>query len=565
MRLSKDFFYTIKENISDEDSISGKLLVKSGMIKKVGNGIYAKLPLGEKAIKNIERIVRKNMNEAGANELRMPALLPMDVFEKTGRKNIFGSSMFKLRDRYNREYALGPTHEELFTLASMSKVKSYRDLPFTTYQIGPKYRDEVRPRLGLIRTREFTMKDAYSFDKDYEGLDVSYKKMFDAYHKIFTELGIDYTVVKADTGAMGGLLSEEFHAVTDIGEDILVLCDRCDYSSNLEISKNIPAEKEQVEEKELELVETPNRHTIEEVCDYLNLDVKQTVKAMIMNIDGDLVVLFIRGDRELNENKVLKLLGANEINFANDELIATSNAVPGYTGPIGLNCKIVIDAEILNMTNFCCGANKEGYHYINANIKDFNYDMAGDIVNVKEGDICPNCGGKLIFKKGIEVGNTFKLGTKYSESLGLNYLGDDNKNYPVVMGCYGIGIERILSAIVEQNNDEKGIIWPMNVAPYKVAIVVINPKDEKQYEVGEKLYKSFNDLGIDILLDDRTERAGVKFNDIDLIGIPIRITIGKKINENIVEIKLRKEQEVKECSIENIVNEINEIIKTHNK
>ncbi len=560
MRLSKDFFYTIKENIADEDSISGKLLVKSGMIKKVSNGIYAKMPIGEKTIKNIENIVRKNMNEAGANELSMPALLPMDVFEKTGRKDAFGPSMFKLCDRYNREYALGPTHEELFALASMSKVKSYRDLPFTTYQIGPKYRDEVRPRLGLIRTREFTMKDAYSFDKDYEGLDISYKKMFDAYHKIFTELGINYTVVKADTGAMGGLLSEEFHAVTAIGEDTLVLCDSCDYSSNLEISKNIPAEKDNVEEKELELVETPNRHTIEEVCEYLDLNVKQTVKAMLMNIDDNLVVLFIRGDRELNETKVLKLLGANEIGFANDELIATSNAVPGYTGPIGLNAKIVIDAEVLNMKNFCCGANREGYHYINANIKDFNYDIIGDVVNVKEGDTCPNCGGKLIFKKGIEIGNTFKLGTKYSESLGLNYLGDDNKNHPVVMGSYGIGIERILSAIVEQNNDEKGIIWPINVAPYKIAIVVINPKEEQQYKAGEKLYNTFNKLGIDTLIDDRTERAGVKFNDIDLIGIPIRITIGKKINENIVEIKLRKEKETKECKIENVVEEIKKII-----
>ncbi len=560
MRLSKDFFYTIKENIADEDSISGKLLVKSGMIKKVSNGIYAKMPIGEKTIKNIENIVRKNMNEAGANELSMPALLPMDVFEKTGRKDAFGPSMFKLCDRYNREYALGPTHEELFALASMSKVKSYRDLPFTTYQIGPKYRDEVRPRLGLIRTREFTMKDAYSFDKDYEGLDISYKKMFDAYHKIFTELGINYTVVKADTGAMGGLLSEEFHAVTAIGEDTLVLCDSCDYSSNLEISKNISAEKDNVEEKELELVETPNRHTIEEVCEYLDLNVKQTVKAMLMNIDDNLVVLFIRGDRELNETKVLKLLGANEIGFANDELIATSNAVPGYTGPIGLNAKIVIDAEVLNMKNFCCGANREGYHYINANIKDFNYDIIGDVVNVKEGDTCPNCGGKLIFKKGIEIGNTFKLGTKYSESLGLNYLGDDNKNHPVVMGSYGIGIERILSAIVEQNNDEKGIIWPINVAPYKIAIVVINPKEEQQYRAGEKLYNTFNKLGIDTLIDDRTERAGVKFNDIDLIGIPIRITIGKKINENIVEIKLRKEKETKECKIENVVEEIKKII-----
>jgi len=560
MRLSKDFFYTIKENITDEDSISGKLLVKSGMIKKVSNGIYAKMPIGEKTIKNIERIVRKNMDEAGANELRMPALLPMDVFEKTGRKNAFGPSMFKLNDRYNREYALGPTHEELFTLASMNKVKSYRDLHFTTYQIGPKYRDEVRPRLGLIRTREFTMKDAYSFDKDYEGLDVSYKKMFDAYHKLFTELGIDYTVVKADTGAMGGLLSEEFHAVTDIGEDTLVLCDSCDYSSNLEISENVPVEAENVEEKELELVETPNSHTIEEVCEYLKLDVKQTVKAMLMNVDNNLVILFIRGDRELNESKVLKLLEAAEINFANDELIATSNAVPGYTGPIGLNAKIVVDNEVLNMKNFCCGGNKEGYHYINANVKDFKYDIAGDIVNVKEGDICPKCGGKLIFKKGIEIGNTFKLGTKYSESLGLNYLGDDNKNHPVVMGCYGIGIERILSSIVEQNHDEKGIIWPINVAPYKVAIVVINPKETEQLEAGEKLYTALNEMGIDTLIDDRTERAGVKFNDIDLLGIPVRITIGKKIADNTIEIKTRVTDNVTECKVDEAINTVKSII-----
>jgi len=560
MRLSKDFFYTIKENIADEDSTSGKLLVKSGMIRKVGNGIYAKMPLGERVIQNITEIVRRNMDEAGANELRMPSLLPMDVFERTGRKDAFGPSMFKLRDRYNREYALGPTHEELFALASMGKVKSYRDLHFTTYQIGPKYRDEMRPRLGLIRTREFTMKDAYSFDKDYEGLDISYKKMFDAYHKIFTELGIDYTVVTADTGLMGGLLSEEFHAVTDIGEDTLVLCDSCKYSSNLEVSKNVPQKDDEVEEKELEMVETPNRHTIEEVCDYLKLDIKKTVKAMLMNIDDELVIFFIRGDRELNETKVLKLLGANELNFANDELIATSNAVPGYTGPISLNAKIVVDNEVLNMKNFCCGANKEGYHYINANVKDFKYDIAGDIVNVKEGDICPECGGKLIFKKGIEVGNTFKLGTKYCESLGLNYLGDDNKLYPVVMGSYGIGIERILSSIVEQNNDEKGIIWPINVAPYKVAIVVINPKEEAQLEAGNKLYDELNKLGIDTMIDDRTERAGVKFNDIDLLGIPVRITIGKKIGEGIVELKRRAEDIVEECKVQDITEKVKEII-----
>lgn len=560
MRLSKDFFYTIKENIADEDSTSGKLLVKSGMIKKIGNGIYAKMPLGEKTAKNIEKIVRKHMNEAGASEVRMPSLLPMEVFEKTGRKNAFGPSMFKLKDRYNRDYALGPTHEELFAISALSKVKSYRDLHFTTYQIGPKFRDEMRPRLGLIRTREFTMKDAYSFDKDLEGLDESYRKMFEAYHKIFQEIGLDYTVVRADTGLMGGLLSEEFQAITNIGEDILVMCDKCDFSSNMEISPNATKEIDNEEEKELQLVETVNQHTIEEVCKFLNLDIKKTVKAMLMNIDGKLVILFIRGDRELNETKVLKLLGASEMGFANDELIATSNAVPGYTGPIGLNCKIVIDNEILNMKNFCCGANKENYHYINANVKDFKYDIVGDIVNVKEGDTCPKCGGKLFFKKGIEVGNTFKLGTKYAEGLGLTYLDSENKSHPVIMGSYGIGIERIISAVVEQNNDEKGIIWPMNIAPYKVAIVVINPKEEKQLSVGEEIYNKLNEQGIDTILDDRNERPGVKFNDMDLIGIPVRITIGKKINDDILEIKLRKEDTVEECKVEDAIEKIKEII-----
>ena len=561
MRLSEDFFYTIKENISDEDSISGKLLVKSGMIKKISNGIYARMPIGEKTLKNIENIVRKHMNDAGASELKMPALLPMDVFEATGRKDAFGASMFKLNDRYNREYALGPTHEELFVIASMSKIKSYRDLHYTIYQIGTKYRDEVRPRLGLIRVREFVMKDAYSFDKDDEGLEESYKKMFDAYHKIFTELGINYTVVRADTGAMGGQLSEEFQAITDIGEDILVLCDKCDYSSNLEVSEHVCNEENNEEEKEISMVETPDKETIEEVCNFLQLDIKKSVKALLMNVDGELVIFFVRGDRELNENKVLKLLNAKEIKFADDELIATSTAVPGYTGPINLNgAKVVVDNEVLKMKNFCCGANKVGYHYINANVRDIKYDVSGDIVNVQEGDICPKCGGTLKFKKGIEIGNTFKLGTKYSESLGLNYLGDDNKLHPVIMGCYGIGLERIMSAIVEQNNDEKGIIWPMNVAPYKVAIVVIDPKKDEQLNIGNKLYNELNNMGIDTLIDDRTERAGIKFNDIDLLGIPIRITIGKKANDGIIEIKLRKEESGEECKIEETTERIKQII-----
>lgn len=552
MRLSESFFYTIREDLKDEESISGNLLVKSGMFKKLGNGIYMKMPLGQRVVENVKKIVRKHMSEAGAEELTMPLLLPIDVFQKSRRYELFGPSIFQLHDRYDRPYALGPTHEEFFVLASMMKSSSYKDFPYTLYQIGNKYRDEVRPRLGLIRTREFTMKDAYSFDINQEESDKSYQKQFDAYHKIFKEIGLDYVVVRADTGVMGGLLSEEFQAITDVGEDILVLCDNCDYSSNIEITPCVPTEENIEDEKELELVETPDSHTIEEVSNYLNIDIKKTVKALLMNVDGELVILFVRGDRELNESKVLKLLKAKEIDFANDELIATSNAVPGYTGPIDLNAKIVVDNEVLKMKNFCCGGNKEGYHYINANIKDIKYEISGDIVNVKEGDICPRCGHKLVFKKGIEVGNTFKLGTKYSESLGLNYSDENNELKPVVMGSYGMGIERIIAAVVEQNHDDKGIIWPTNIAPFKVCIVLISDKDEKQKQVAEDLYEKLNKIGIDTLLDDRTERPGVKFNDMDLLGIPIRITVGKKVEEEKVEFKLRNSEQVDLVSINDI-------------
>ena len=561
MKLSESFFYTIREDLKDEESISGNLLVKSGMFKKLGNGIYMKMPIGQRVVENVKKIVRKHMNEAGAEELTMPLLLPIDVFQKSGRYELFGPSIFQLNDRYDRSYALGPTHEEFFVLASMMKSSSYKDFPYTLYQIGNKYRDEIRPRLGLIRTREFTMKDAYSFDINQEESDKSYQKQFEAYHKIFKEIGLDYVVVRADTGVMGGLLSEEFQAVTDVGEDILVLCDNCGYSSNIEITPCISKGENLEEEKELELVKTPNSHTIEEVSNFLNIDIKKTVKALLMNVDGKLVIFFVRGDRELNESKVLKLLSAKEIDFANDELIATSNAVPGYTGPIDLNAKVVVDNEVLKMKNFCCGGNKEEYHYINANIKDIKYEISGDIINVKEGDICPNCGKELVFKKGIEVGNTFKLGTKYSESLGLNYLDENNELKPVVMGSYGMGIERIIAAVVEQNHDDKGIIWPVNIAPFKVCIVLISDKDEKQKQTAEELYKKLNDMGIETLLDDRAERPGVKFNDMDLLGIPVRITVGKKIEEGKVELKLRNSDEVELIDINNVEARCREILK----
>lgn len=562
MKLKTNFFYTLRENAKDEDSTSGNLLVRSGMIKKIGAGIYMFMPLGLRTFNNIKNIIKEEMDNAGAQELLMPSLIPEEYYEVCGRVASLGSSMFHLQDRYSKPYVLGPTHEELFTVAAKNMVRSYKDLPFTIYQQAPKYRDEPRPRYGLIRVREFTMKDAYSFDKDEEGLEVSYHKMFDAYKKIFDRIGLNYAIVKADTGVMGGSLSEEFQAITDVGEDTIVLCDKCDYSSNIEVSKRIPDEPSKEELKEKELVETPHMQTIEEVTKFLNIDIKKTVKALLMNIDGKLTIFFVRGDRTLNETKVTKLLKCNEINFADDALISTSNACPGFTGPINLTgAQIIIDEEVLNMTNFVVGANKEGYHYMNANINDFTYDISADIVNVEEGDTCPVCGGKLYFKKGIEVGNTFKLGTKYSEKFDLTYLDENNKINPVVMGCYGIGPGRILASYVEQNNDDKGIIWPLNIAPFKVAICALNTNDENCMNYANKLHDDLEKAGIDTILDDREERPGIKFNDMDLIGIPIRITIGKKLNDGLVEFKLRKESESIDLPKDEVLEYITKYIK----
>lgn len=553
MKLKNNYFYTIREDIKDEEAISGKLLVRSGMIKKSSAGVYMYLPIGYKVLKNIESIIREELNKEGLLELSMPTLIPREIYAQTGRTDSFGSSVFSLKDRFNRDYILGPTHEELFTIASLSCIKSYKDMPYSLYQFQTKFRDEPRPRYGLIRVREFVMKDAYSFDKDLDGLDKSYEKIFNAYKRIFDRIGINYKIVRADTGVMGGLLSEEFQALTEIGEDTLVLCDKCDFASNIEVTKHIVNENSNKEEKNIELIETKSKETIEDVCNFLNIDIRDSVKALLMNVDGSLVIFFVRGDRELNEVKALKALNAKEISFANDELIATSNAVPGYTGPVGLNAKVVIDEEVLKMKNFCCGANKEGYHYINANVKDINYDIVADIVNVKEGDICPNCGGKLYFKKGIEIGNTFKLGTKYSEALGLNYSDEFNKLKPVVMGSYGIGLGRCMAAVVEQHNDDKGIIWPDAIAPFKTSIVIVNTKDEIQNTVANDLYDELMKNNVDTILDDRNERLGVKLNDMDLIGVPYRIVVGKRASEGIVELKRRDNDEILEINVSKIL------------
>lgn len=558
MRLSESFFYTLREDAKDEESASGNLLVKSGMFKKIGNGIYMKMPLGQKVVENVKNIVRKHMNEAGAQEVTMPLLLPIEAFEKSGRYSAFGPSIFQLRDRYNRPYVLGPTHEEFFVLAAMMKAKSYKDFPYTLYQIGNKYRDEIRPRLGLIRTREFTMKDAYSFDVDQEASDISYQKQYEAYHRICKEVGLNYVVVKADTGVMGGLLSEEFQAITDVGEDILVLCDQCDYASNIEVSKCEEVEQtEKEEKKQIEKVHTPSAGTIEQVSEFLQEKPEKFVKTLIYKADDKFYACLVPGDREINEVKLTKLLGAGqEVTLAEEaDVERITKAKVGFAGPVGISIPVIMDKSVAQMQNFIVGANETDYHYKNVNVEDFIVELVADIKNIREGDVCPHCHkGHVYFKKGIEVGNTFKLGTKYSDSLGLNYSDENNELKPVVMGCYGIGIERMIAAVVEQNHDEKGIIWPMNIAPYKVAIVLINPKDEKQKEVAEQLYKQLNDLGIDTLLDDRNERPGVKFNDMDLIGIPVRITVGKKVEQNQVEIKKRTEEQSKDVDIQEIAN-----------
>ena len=561
MKLSNSFFYTKKEDVKGEDSKSGNLLVRAGYIKKEASGVYMFMPLGLRVKQNIEKIVRKHMNEAGALEVLMPALIPSEIFQKSNRYDSFGSDMFKLNDRNNREFCLGPTHEELFVMAAKEKIKSYKDMPFNIYQMQDKFRDEARPRYGLIRTREFTMKDAYSFDTDVNSGEISYQKMVTAYKNTFDEIGIDYRIVKADTGVMGGDLSEEFQAVTEIGEDTLVMCDSCDYGSNIEVAEVVAEKGLHEEEKKIEKIATKGAKTIEDIVKLLDVDVKKTVKTLVYNVDGDIIVAVIKGDRELNDTKLRKLLKAKSVELATEEELKTiTDASFGSLGPVNMNAKIVIDNEVADMCNFVCGANVTGYHYINVNLKDFDVYMQGDIVNIKQGDTCPKCGGKIYFKKGIEVGNTFKLGTKYSLALDLNYLDKDNTLKPVYMGCYGIGIARCMSALAEQTADDKGLVWPISVAPFKIGIVLINSKDEKQTFLADEVYDLLNSYNIETLLDDRDERAGIKFNDMDLIGIPYKITIGKKAKDNIVELKSRDGKVDIEVSKDKLMDELNKIL-----
>ena len=566
MRMSKLLMPTLREVPSEAEITSHKLMLRAAMIRKLAAGVYSYLPLGLRSKSKVEQIVREEMERAGAQELLMSALLPAEAYQASGRWEVFGPNMFKLKDRNDRDFCLGPTHEEIFTQAVIDCVRSYKEYPMTLYQIQTKYRDESRPRFGLMRTREFVMKDAYSFDLNEEGLDESYKKMYDAYCRIFKRMGLDFTIVDADSGAMGGSGSQEFMVKSEVGEDGIAYCDECGYAANYEKCECIPQEVPQIEgEFDMEKVHTPKAHTIDELVEFLGMSAHNFAKTIIYKADDKYVAAMVRGDREVNEVKLKNLVGCiDDLELAEPYMVRElTHAEVGFAGPVGLEIPVYADKEVAMMKNFVIGANETDMHYKNVNInKDFTPFTVADIRLVEEGDVCPKCGHKIKTAQGVEVGHIFKLGTKYSEALGLKYLDENGKSNVVVMGSYGIGVTRCLSAAIEQNNDENGIIWPVALAPYQAIVIPANYKSDEQNEMAEKLYKELTDAGIETLIDDRSERAGVKFKDADLIGIPVRIVVGKKCGEGIVEYKERREKEAVEKTYEQAKNDVIEFIKS---
>lgn len=565
MRMSKMYMPTLREDPSEAEIASHKLLLRAGMIRRLVSGVYSYLPLGYRTIKKVEEIIREEMDEAGSQELLMSAIQPKELWEATGRWEDFGPEMWKLRDRNSREFCLGPTHEEYFTNLIKDEIKSYKQLPLNLYQIQTKYRDEKRPRFGLMRGREFIMKDAYSFDIDEESMEKAYDVMWKAYDNVFTRLKLKYRVVQGDTGAMGGKLSHEFMAMSDSGEGLVVYCDKCNYAATDEKAHVVyDVENEDAKEGELEKVHTPNLTTIEDLVGFFDMDESKFAKALVYSVNDEAVVVVIPGDRELNEVKFFNYLGVgdHDAEMANDATIYDiTNADTGFTGPIGLKeaTRVIVDSRITKMKNLIVGGNETDYHIKNANYgRDFQGEVVEDLLLVKEGDKCPECDSQLNMARGIEVGNIFQLGTKYSEDLGAKFLDENGREKPFVMGSYGIGVTRSVAAIIEQHHDENGIIWPLNTAPYHAIITIINVKNEEQVSLAEELYNELRKNGIEVLLDDRSERAGIKFNDRDLIGIPIRVTVGKKASESIVEYSLRSSQDREEVNKDDVLDKIKE-------
>ncbi|MBR4149822.1 MAG: proline--tRNA ligase [Firmicutes bacterium] len=566
MRASKMFLNTLREVPAEAEISSHILLLRSGMIKKLVSGIYIFMPLGYRALRKVEGIVREEMDNAGCQEILTSALQPAELWQESGRWTAYGPEMWRLKDRNSREFCLGPTHEEVFTDIVRQHVSSYRQLPLNLYQIQHKYRDEARPRFGLIRSREFIMKDNYSFDRDEAGLDVSYKNMYDAYSRIFDRCGLTYRPGEADSGAIGGNNSHEFCALSEVGEEQIMYCDNCDMAATAERAAFRDAPPVDEDMLPMEEVNTPGTSTIEAVCSFLGVPQEKSIKALLFEVfdpeDYDkpprYVAAFIRGDRQLNMTKLVNALKVPEyaVQFANEAAMGEkTGCVGGFTGPVGLHdCTVIVDSELLGARNMVAGACKEDYHLKNVNYgRDFKADIVTDLKLLQEGDPCPCCGAPVKTARGIEVGQVFKLGTKYSEPMHLTYKDENMEEHPVVMGCYGIGVTRTLAAIVEQHHDEHGIIWPVSVAPYHVMVDLVGVKDEVQVQMAEDIYSKLTAAGLEVCLDDRDERPGVKFKDADLLGFPVRITVGKKAAEGLVEYKLRRGGEMQLMSADEAV------------
>lgn len=569
MLATKLYAPTLREVPSDADVVSQQLMLRAGFMRKTANGLYSFLPLGWKSIKKIEAIVREEMDRASAQEIMMPILQPAEIWKESGRWNAYGAEMMRINDRHDNEFCLGPTHEEMITTLVKNEINSYRQLPVNLYQIQSKFRDERRPRYGLMRSREFIMKDAYSFDVDEAGLDESYKSMYDAYTRIFTRCGLTFRPVEADSGAIGGSGTHEFMAIAEAGEADIVYCTKCDYAANIEIGKPGIIKQDEEALQELSVVDTPNASTIEAVAEMLNLPLHKTIKAVVFSIDGKVVLAIVRGDHEVNEVAVQHaVLGSVEPEMATPEELEKVGLTAGFISPVGLQqtdeFAIVVDESVMETYNVCGGANKKDAHYVNINPKrDFNVEdiIVAPIRLITKDDVCPKCGGALEHAKGIEVGQVFKLGKKYSEALQATFLDQNGRPNPMIMGCYGIGVSRTLAAAIEQYHDENGIIWPRSIAPFEAVIVPINAKDEALMATSQTIYTALQNAGVDVLLDDRKDRAGVKFKDADLIGYPLRITVSKNtLENNEVEIQIRKSGEALPCAIDSVADKVTELL-----
>jgi len=566
MKQSMTLIPTLREVPADADIKSHQLLLRAGYIRQNASGLYSYLPLARKVLQKVESIIREEMDQAGSVELLMPALQQAELWQESGRWYTYGPELMRLKDRHDREFALGATHEEVITSLVRDEVKSYKRLPLSLYQIQTKFRDEKRPRFGLLRGREFIMKDAYSFHSSQESLDQTYQHLFQAYSNIFSRCGLDYRAVIADSGAMGGKDTHEFMVLSDVGEDTIAYSDTSSYAANIEMAPVVMEyEKKAEEAKEIEKVRTENKKSIEEVANFLEVDAKDCIKSMLFKVDDRYVLTLVRGDHEVNDIKLKNLLGAATAELADaEETKSVLGCAVGSLGPVqAKDVEIVADHAVAAIVNGVCGANEENYHYMNVNPeRDFEVSQFADLRFILEGDPSPDGEGKILFAKGIEVGHVFKLGTRYSEAMGATYLDENGRTQPMIMGCYGIGVSRTMAAVVEQFNDDKGLVWPTALAPFDLHLIAVNMKDAAQAELAGELYAKLKAARFDVLFDDRQERPGVKFADSDLIGLPIRITVGKKASEGIVELKVRKTGDMHEVHVDELQTKIEEILKS---